>query len=155
MRYNGTCFCEAHPCPSHKCNDPVYPLLTYDYDRSGKVDCYCRKSCPDNICGGQRVPLECSRKEHHCPRQEHPIMTYSDGQCKCKTHPCVVAGRAKCAEPERPWLDYAYDRNGGLDCFCRRDPCTDHVCEEPKYPYPRFDQEGHCYCSSIPFVPYA
>jgi len=28
------------------------------------------------------------------------------GKCKCKSHPCVVAGRAACDDPKLPMLDY-------------------------------------------------
>mmetsp|Transcript_11237 Transcript_11237/g.31287 ORF Transcript_11237/g.31287 Transcript_11237/m.31287 type:complete len:199 (+) Transcript_11237:71-667(+) len=154
LRYNGTCYCESHPCPKHSCEKVEgFPVLAFDYNSKGELDCYCRIKCPDNFCGGERIPPECSREEHHCPNAEYPILALVDGECKCQTHPCVAAGRGKCPSTDAPWLDYSYDREGKLDCYCRPDPCRQHVCSDPTYPHVRFDQEGHCYCSTVPFNP--
>ena len=103
LKYNGTCYCESHPCPVHSC-DKVdgFPILTYDFNdkgrwhcrcldlsyrpyvqksaRAGVLDCYCRKSCPNGLCGGERIPNQCSRKDHHCPNSKFPILIFSDGE---------------------------------------------------------------------------
>jgi hypothetical protein len=38
LKYNGTCFCESHPCPAHSC-EPVegFPVLAYDYSSKGNI----------------------------------------------------------------------------------------------------------------------
>ena len=36
LKYNGTCYCESHPCPAHSCETiEGFPVLTYDYDSKG------------------------------------------------------------------------------------------------------------------------
>ena len=115
LKYNETCFCEYHPCNIHSCEPfPNYPILSYEYDQdgmflqfddsglfptnnnyvAGKLDCYCTNFCPEPHCAGQRIPPECTRRHHHCPTAEHPIITYRRGECLCKAHPCAAAGRS-------------------------------------------------------------
>jgi len=53
------------------------------------------------------------------------------GVCECIPHPCE---NMHCDDqPEQPFLDYAYDKHGNLDCFCRK-PCFDGVCGGPRKP---------------------
>jgi hypothetical protein len=46
---------------------------------TGELDCYCRLGCPDDFCGGERIPLQCSREEHHCPNSDYPILAFLEG----------------------------------------------------------------------------
>jgi hypothetical protein len=38
LKYNGTCFCESHPCPAHSCETVKgFPVLAYDYNSKGSI----------------------------------------------------------------------------------------------------------------------
>ncbi|KAK3268764.1 hypothetical protein CYMTET_22750 [Cymbomonas tetramitiformis] len=93
-----------------------------------------------SVChAGKRVPPECEGQE--CP-EDYPIMSYN-GTCFCEINPCV---EMTCNEMENtPVLDFAYDKDGNLDCFCR-DPCEEMNCDDPDFPELSWDQEGSCYC---------
>ena len=55
-----------------------------------------------------------------CHDPEYPIVVYNEDtkDCQCAKHPCGVSNDA-CEDKEFPMLDYAFDRNGDIDCFCR------------------------------------
>lgn len=149
LKYNGTCHCELNPCHQRHCTDANYPVLDFEYDHKGGVNCFCTKPCPHNLCGGQRKPVECASKGFSCPSDEHPILMLEDGQCVCKSHPCQVARKARCDNPALPWNDYHYDSNGNLDCFCRQHPCPNFACNSTSStPVVKWDQEGNCFCGA-------
>lgn len=145
MSYNGTCFCEMNPCVDMSCGDMENtPVLDYAYDKEGNLDCFCRSPCPDGVCGGSRKAPQCIGKS--CDDPEFPLLAFDEDKgCQCTAHPCTVGGFS-CEEAEYPMMDFSYDREGNLDCFCRRDPCEEMSCDDPDFPELAWDQEGSCYC---------
>jgi len=147
MRYNGTCYCQANPCAGHACKDREYPHLEFEYSSTGRLSCHCTKPCPQGLCTGERKPPRCVEGGHHCPNKAQPVLHVDEDKCKCKSHPCVVAGRAACDDAALPMLDYSFDDKGHLDCFCRKHPCPTFTCdEEDDTSLVDWDQEGHCHC---------
>ena len=146
MRYNGTCFCQTNPCHGHACEDQTFPHLEFEFSQTGALTCFCTKPCPQGLCAGERKPPQCVQSGHHCPNRAQPILHIDQGECRCKSHPCVVAGRGACDDPALPMLDYHYDEAGKLDCFCRKHPCKSFVCSG--HEVVDWDQEGHCFCRS-------
>merc|ERR1712224_874109 len=152
LRYNGTCFCEPNPCREMACHDPNYPHLDFEYNSKGALKCFCSKQCPRDWCGGERKPPTCVEQGFHCPNiAKEPILRLVDGKCMCESHPCKDRDGSTCKDPKLPWLDYHWNKDKTLDCFCRPHPCPTLSCEKtPNTPDVLWDQEGNCYCGNRP-----
>jgi len=144
------CMCESHPCgpdAQKQCTE-THPVLDYSYKHEGgEPDCYCRVYCPQGLCAGERIHEKCAGAM--CNDPEYPIVIYNEDtkDCQCAKHPCGVTKEA-CEDPKFPMLDYAYDRTGDIDCFCRAHPCPNTRCEPNETL--QWNQEGKCNCIAHP-----
>lgn len=84
--------------------------------------------CRHLTCGDPQVTGSSPKgrnKKSDPPSLQHVVWNQSLQKCECAHLPCADTFSCN-ANSEHPILDFVYDRNGRLECFCRA-PWTPHM----------------------------
>jgi len=105
-------------------------------------------------------------RDQACNSAEFPILDYDENQnkCVCAAHPCWDDNGKEhaCSGDEFPHLTFTYNKEGTLECGCRKEPfynnvyiakvkCPGEHCESPDHPIVDYSpKDNKCVCKAHP-----
>lgn len=111
---DSSCHCLTHPCWNdngvmHRCEDPMYPFLTFGYTEAKELICDC---AAQPFYGSVHISRDWC-PGHACVDPEYPILDYNATTelCHCRKHPCLNDNGVvhQCTDAAFPILHYRED----------------------------------------------